>query len=218
MEIPKNLEFLKNLAEVKRGYEVKCCWGVEGCPNSLVPCKELLVQIKNILEDEKITEFLLEKTGGKIKRHNVFRVGIAGCPNCCSQIHIMDIGIHGFVVIEIDAEKCDGCGECKSVCEEEAIVEKEKRFEVDPERCLGCGMCARVCKKGAINIQKRGYKLYIGGKLGRHPRLASLYGTYFTEEEVLKAVKEVVEFYKSHNQKGERLGTILQRKQKQGQI
>ncbi len=62
-------------------------------------------------------------------------------------------------VIEIDAKKCTGCGECVSECPSEAIsmVERDGKLvaEVKEVLCRGCGACAGICPSEAINL--RGY-------------------------------------------------------------
>ncbi len=62
-------------------------------------------------------------------------------------------------VVEIDAEKCNGCEECVAECPSEAIsmVEKDGRkvAKVNEVLCRGCGACAGICPVEAINL--RGY-------------------------------------------------------------
>ncbi|NPA39609.1 MAG: 4Fe-4S dicluster domain-containing protein [Thermodesulfobacteria bacterium] len=203
--------FFEKMAVAKEGFEVVICWGPKGCPNAITSSQELAEKIKKFLEEEKITEFLMEKTKGRLKKHNKFKVGIAECPNACSQIYIMDIAIHGFLEPYIEESSCDLCGSCKEACEEDAITLEETSAKVNLEKCVGCGSCEKVCEKGAIKRKFTGYKMYLGGKLGRHPRLATFYKILSSPEEVFEEVKKIVKFYKEKNQKGERLGAILER-------
>jgi len=55
--------------------------------------------------------------------------------------------------IEIDEEKCSGCGICTAVCPYNAIrVDSERGIaEVDEASCRGCGTCAAACPTKAIN-------------------------------------------------------------------
>ncbi len=48
---------------------------------------------------------------------------------------------------------CDGCGECKKVCQFNAIEgELKTRHKVVIEKCIGCGECFKVCPIKAITM------------------------------------------------------------------
>ncbi len=198
------------MSEAKEGYEIKGCFGLKGCPNALTNSEELLKGFEKILKEEKITEFLKEKTKGKLRAHHKFKVGLSECPNACSQIYICDFALHGVVIPEVNVKKCSFCGSCVEVCEEEAITLKDYGPVIDEEKCVGCGACIRICPEQAITESFKGYKIYLGGKLGRHPRLATFL-TYAKGKEVIEIFKKVLEFYKKHNVKGERLGAIIEK-------
>ncbi len=59
-------------------------------------------------------------------------------------------------IIQIDEEKCDGCGLCIPNCHEGAlqIVEGKARLISDP-LCDGLGACIGHCPKGAIHLEER---------------------------------------------------------------
>ena len=59
-------------------------------------------------------------------------------------------------IVEIDQEKCDGCGQCVSACAEGAIqiVEGKARL-VSDVYCDGLGACLGECPRGAITIVER---------------------------------------------------------------
>lgn len=64
--------------------------------------------------------------------------------------------------IEIDIEKCKGCGLCIVVCpkktiEISAIINKKGLHPVKvlkKEECAGCGFCAIICPDGAVTVYK----------------------------------------------------------------
>jgi len=56
---------------------------------------------------------------------------------------------------DIDAEKCDGCGLCATLCEFGAIKENGAGFTVDPVRCEGCKVCVAFCPNAAIRFPER---------------------------------------------------------------
>ena len=43
------------------------------------------------------------------------------------------------------------CGNCESVCPEEAIREGESAYVIDPDKCVDCGVCADECPVEAIS-------------------------------------------------------------------
>jgi electron transport complex protein RnfB len=49
--------------------------------------------------------------------------------------------------------QCDGCGDCKRLCQFEAIQGKMgKRHQVMKEKCIGCGRCFEVCPIRVITM------------------------------------------------------------------
>jgi len=198
-------------AEAQEGFAVEACFGGSGCPNALTDSKKLLSEIEKILKDAGITEFLKRKVGGSLKHHHVFRVGLSECPNACSQIHIKDFAICGRILLEVEPGLCSFCESCLEVCEEEAIKLTDTGPVVNEERCVACGACTRICPTGALREVGRGYRILVGGKLGRRPRLATELVAFTNAKEVLAILQKILHIYKKENQKGERLGTIIER-------
>lgn len=59
-------------------------------------------------------------------------------------------------IVEIDQEKCDGCGLCVTACAEGAIkIINGKAKLVSEIYCDGLGACLGHCPQGAITIEKR---------------------------------------------------------------
>lgn len=53
--------------------------------------------------------------------------------------------------IEIDVEKCKGCGICKRNCPVNAIIgEPRQVHRIDPDICIKCGTCVDKCPFKAI--------------------------------------------------------------------
>ena len=59
-------------------------------------------------------------------------------------------------IVNIDEEKCDGCGECVLACAEGAIqiVDGKARL-VSESYCDGLGACIGDCPRGAITVEQR---------------------------------------------------------------
>ena len=59
-------------------------------------------------------------------------------------------------IIEIDDEKCDGCGLCIPACPEGALQLIDGKLRLVSELfCDGLGACIRSCPKGAIRVVER---------------------------------------------------------------
>jgi NAD-dependent dihydropyrimidine dehydrogenase PreA subunit len=59
-------------------------------------------------------------------------------------------------IVNIDEEKCTGCGICVSPCAEGAIeIINGKARVVREELCDGAGFCLGVCPTGALTIEER---------------------------------------------------------------
>lgn len=59
------------------------------------------------------------------------------------------------MIIKIDEEKCDGCGNCVVSCAEGAIqiIDGKARL-VSEKYCDGLGICLGECPRGAITLEK----------------------------------------------------------------
>jgi NAD-dependent dihydropyrimidine dehydrogenase PreA subunit len=59
-------------------------------------------------------------------------------------------------IIEIDAEKCNGCGACASACHEGAIAMVDGKAKLmRDDYCDGLGDCLPACPTGAISFVER---------------------------------------------------------------
>lgn len=204
--------FINKMEDEVKGFQVETCFSSGGCPNTIMDVADLSDGIEEVLSKENIRGFLKAKVDGPLKFHHEFRVSISGCPNACSRPQIADIGIIGVCSPKITDEKCSLCGECERVCREDAVSLISDMPEIDESKCLSCAQCLKVCPEGVLDEGRKGFKISIGGKLGRHPRLAAEIPGIFSCEETLKKVNELIRFYKDKSVKGERFGEVLEKK------
>lgn len=56
--------------------------------------------------------------------------------------------------IEVDKEKCNGCGECKEACPKGAKIwnVKDKAMATNLRFCHVCTICASKCPQQAIHV------------------------------------------------------------------
>jgi dissimilatory sulfite reductase (desulfoviridin) alpha/beta subunit len=74
---------------------------------------------------------------------------------------------------------------------------------------MACGKCITTCSTGTIVEKQKGYRILLGGKLGRHPQLARELPGIYSENTVLEIVASCISFYKQHSIKGERFAEIF---------
>ncbi|MCD6586716.1 MAG: 4Fe-4S binding protein [Desulfobacteraceae bacterium] len=207
--------FLNKMDAEIKGYQLDACFGSNGCPNQIFS-SEIQSNVEALLKKEDLLGFLRKQVKGDLKFHHEFRITVSDCPNACSQPQIKDIGIIGAqrpFITEID---CIGCMECVNICKEGAIsIDSTKNNGVESQPvidfqiCVKCGQCIDVCPTKTIDTDKMGYRILVGGKLGRHPRLAEELPGIYSETEVLDVIRQCIRYYKTNSQNGERFAEIV---------
>lgn len=192
-----------------RFYEVKVCGGAFGCPRTLCDVRALTEKTISVIEEIGIPEAVEKRTKGPVLKHHKFCVSISGCPNGCSQPQIADFGVQGRARPAIGDGSCDGCGECIRICKENAIAVTSNNPVFDRERCIDCGDCVAVCPIQAIVMQQYGFSVLVGGKLGRHPKLAQTLYLFADEETLLVSLRVACEIFISEIQTDERFADAI---------
>ena len=134
-------------------------------------------------------------------------IGCGSCQSICAREAISFS--NGSLIL--DQSKCDLCEACVDACKEDAItLDQDKEIPIiDYSRCLRCRHCINECPTGTIAVGKTGYRVLLGGKLGRHPRLAEELPGIYSEDEVVAILEQCVAFYKQKSKRGERFAAIF---------
>jgi anaerobic sulfite reductase subunit C len=204
-------KYLENMEDEVKGYQLETCFGPSGCPNRAVVDERLAAELEKMLAGKNLRDFLKARVSGPLKMHHEFRVSMSDCPNACSRPQIVDVGIIGAVRPRISENFCTGCGACVAVCKERAIeIDPSTNVaRIDLEKCLYCGQCMKVCPAGALTVDVQGYRVLLGGKLGRHPILGTELDGIYSREQVIEIMDKCLSHHMAHSSNGERFGEVL---------
>ena len=203
--------YLNSMETEIKGYRIESCFGSGGCPNRAADGEKLFQRLETLLQKEDLIGLLKSRVEGPLKFHHEFSVTMAECPNACSRPQIKDVGIIGAAVPAVTDEHCTLCESCVAICKEKAVVldtAAEKPI-IDRSLCLDCGRCAAECPSGTLAADRTGWRVLLGGKLGRHPRLAQELPGIFDADPVLAIVKACIDFYRERSLHGERFAALL---------
>jgi len=202
---------LQNMSAEIKGYQIDTCFGPGGCPNRTVPSERLLERVEKMVAAEGLLSFLKNHVQGDLKYHHEFRISLAECPNACSQPQIKDMGIIGAVVPSVTDEACNGCEACVECCPDNCIHldSNTEKPEINMATCMSCGKCVRVCPTQTIQEGEKGFRVQLGGKLGRHPQLAKELPGVYPEEKVLEIIHYCINFFKQNSRHGQRFAQIF---------
>ena len=176
---------------------ISSCVGLPRCPRALVDSRELAKKL-----DEMFFNVVLPT---KLK------IAVSACPNSCAKPQVNDLGVVAAAQPRIDPDSCDACGKCVRACKEGAIKVVDEVPRIDYASCINCGDCVRACPTGANVFGRTGYTVYVGGNVGRHPRLAHKLMDFADEETVLRVFMNAVAFIENECERGERFGHLIER-------
>lgn len=187
-------------------YVIECC---RNCPRALIDLEQTEKTLRDVFAQADFSRLMSARVqDGRPLHHQIFRASVSGCPNSCSQPQIKDFGVQGQLVPEV-GEDCNGCGLCAEACPDGCIDMSGDLPVINREECLNCGKCIKVCPAGAMQSSGQGYRIMLGGKLGRRPRLATLHLALADEAQLAKSLLEALDLLLKHGRPGERLGQVL---------
>jgi len=181
-----------------RGRGIVACPGSATCTSGIIETKELAADLDAI--------YFRQQAPHK------FKIGVSGCPNNCSKPVENDVGVMGGVLPGWGREACISCKLCISICPAQAIEQRDDDLVLDSDKCILCGLCIRNCPSSAWTAQKTGYTLYLGGTMGKKPRLGTKSKVLIeSKEELLGYIRKAFDFYLAQGRKKERFGHTLDR-------
>jgi anaerobic sulfite reductase subunit C len=150
-------------------------------------------------------EFFKEKMPVKMK------FAVTGCPNGCAKPQANDFGVMGIIKCSINSEECSGCGICTDTCPDKAIILENNKASIIRDRCKLCGKCVKACPADIITEDFRGYKIFVGGKNGRNPKLGKELIEVTSPQEVVAIFRKIINWSKKNILSRERVGDCIER-------
>lgn len=177
---------------------------VVACPGEAT-CRWGIVDTKN-MANELDAKFFRQDTPHK------FKISVTGCPHNCAKATENDVGIMGGLLPKWISETCIDCNLCVNVCPVQAIYKENESYLLNREKCILCNICTSACPTSAWVMSKQGYTVFIGGTMGKIPRLGTrLKDLIVDKEEVHKLVAGALQYYQKHGRKKERFGHTIDR-------
>jgi anaerobic sulfite reductase subunit C len=177
---------------------------ITACPGE-VTCKWGIIDTKAVAHD------LDEKYFRQDTPHK-FKLAVTGCHHNCAKASENDIGVMGGIEPVWDASACTDCGLCVDMCPVAAIQKAGEVYVLDSLRCINCSVCSASCLVGAWKTARHGFILWIGGTMGKTPRLATrLPGLIETKDELYGLIDRTIEYYRRNGRKKERFGHAIDR-------
>lgn len=175
--------------------EATCRWGII---DTKTPAKEL------------DSRYFREDTPHK------FKLSVTGCPHNCAKATENDIGVMGAILPAWRGESCTDCGLCVSICPSKAIERRtladgKTQYFLIEDRCINCSICTSSCPADSWTVAKKGYNLFIGGTMGKLPRLGTCLKKLLDKSELDALIEKSLRYYQKNGRKKERFGHMIDR-------
>ncbi len=183
---------------------------VVACPGNAT-CRWGIIDTKAVARD-------LDQRYFGVETPHKFKMAVTGCPHNCAKATENDIGVMGAILPGWDAGKCIDCQLCVNTCPTKAIVRDKgsdgdaARYILDEDKCINCSLCTSSCPVNSWTPAATGYNLFIGGTMGKIPRLATLLTRLIpNKEELYRLIENSLRYYQKHGRKRERFGHMIDR-------
>ncbi len=190
---------------------IQVCRGSNFCSNAIID-EDLIIRQMHL--SAKSVEYCRYPNGiidETVPKHRFFSVSVSFCPNACSRPQIADFGVIAATIVNKTKSPCSNCNACVEACRESAIDMSSGTPEIDDKKCLHCGSCASVCPSGTLQSSDRGFRVFIGGRMGRHPRFASELPGIYNTAGVVELFQICFSIYNEHFNTGLRFGEMILR-------
>lgn len=189
---------------------LKVCRGPAACTNAIFDPTELVDGIHAVCKNPDASGSGHAPDQSDLKPHHKLKISISCCPNGCSMPQIADFGVILAGPVMVTDAPCSACGACLQACQESAIIlDPTAGPRLYEDKCLHCGACAGVCPTGTISRKPPGFRVMIGGKLGRHPRLATELPGVHPSREVLRILEQCLALRKGCQSQGKRFADLF---------
>ncbi|EHJ00668.1 nitrite and sulphite reductase 4Fe-4S region [Clostridium sp. DL-VIII] len=176
---------------------------------AVAACKGTLCKY-GLIDSQELSRKLEEKFLG-MDVPGKFKIGISACPNNCVKAPLSDLGFMAQNKPRVEEDICKGCRICERTCKVDAIEVIEKKAKINYDKCVSCGQCIKACPFKAMELEKEGIAVFIGGKGGRQLRIGERAQKLFNIDELVQLTEKVINYSKENSQKGERLGSTIDR-------
>jgi len=178
-------------------FQVETCYTCKNTLLSLSMLSKLKDEISSKFKELRVTERIYEKLPGERSRvlHNRINVALSGCQAGCSFPETKTFGVVLVSMPMVTDAVCSGCFDCVDACSQGAIVIRGGAPKINNDLCDHCGACVKACPTGTLESFRQGYRILVGGKLGRlHQRGFELY-KMADRETLFKALEASVDFF-----------------------
>jgi len=174
---------------------------------------DLKPEIERKLRELDLTRIITDKLplNRPISNHHKFIVSLAGCANGCVTPEARAFGLSGVMKPKITERECSECYLCVDGCKQNAIILRKGRPEIDFNACDYCGHCIKVCPKKVYEPEQIGYRVFVGGRLGRFHQPGFVLFRITDKETVMRALEAVVTLYRDEAKGEESIADLIKR-------